>query len=58
MTVTSKATTKSTNVNLQSMKHRPVLEEQTVKRYTIEPLSETVLEKSGWNKRWSKLKLK
>lgn len=24
-----------------------------MKRYTIEPLSESVLEKSGWNKRWS-----
>ena len=35
------------------MKHRPVLKEQTMKRYNIEPLSETVLEKSGWNKRWS-----
>ena len=58
MTVTSKTTTKSTNVNLQSRKNRPALEEQTMKRYTIEPLSETVLEKSGWNKRWSKLNLK
>ena len=24
-----------------------------MKRFTIEPLSESVLEKSGWNKRWS-----
>lgn len=40
------------------MKHRPVLEEQTVKRFTIEPLSQEVLEKSGWNELWSKLNLK
>ena len=35
------------------MKNRPVLEEQTMKRFTIEPLSAKVLEESGWNAYWS-----
>lgn len=58
MIVISKATTKSTNVNLQSVKNEPAPKEQAMKRFTIEPLSQEVLEKSGWNKRWSKLNLK
>lgn len=58
MIVISKATTKSTNANLQSMKNRPAPKEQTMKRFTIEPLSQEVLEKSGWSERWSKLNLK
>ena len=47
MIVISKATMKSTNANLQSVKNGPAPKEQAMKRFTIEPLSQEVLEKSG-----------